>query len=505
MAVRCVVRERQYFDSVFLMRVADRIGREPGVGQVAAVMGTAANKELLAEAGFHCPEISGTGPNDLVIGVQGERDAELEALLARLDDWLAPERSAAEASRPRTLDQAVAQLAGANLAVISVPGQHAAREARRALDRGLHVFVFSDNVPLEAEIALKRYAAERGLVVMGPDCGTAIIAGKGLGFANVVRRGPIGVIGASGTGIQEVTTLLDRAGSGISHAIGTGSRDPSDDVGGGTTLAALDALDRDEGTQALVVVSKPPGRRTLALIRDRVARAAKPVVACFLGADVERGGAPWTVVRTLDAAATEALRLVSGGRGEVRKDGERAPQAEDATAPPAAPRRYVRGLFAGGSLCYQAQDIFGGAGIKVRSNAPLEGMLRLEDPRRSEGHTFIDLGADEFTRGRPHPMIDPRLRRERILAEAADPEVAVILLDVILGFGCAPDPGGDLADAIVHARRSGRLDVIASVIGTPADPQGLDRQVRALRDAGATVSGSSAEAARLAAAMVAGA
>lgn len=504
MRVRCAIRKGEYLDSIFLMRVADRISRQPGIGQVAAVMATPANKDLLAEAAFDAPEIAGAGPNDLVVCVRGDDTAALDAVLAGIDAWLAPEPSAPGAKRVRTLDEAIATLPGANLAVISVPGEHAAREARRALERGLHVFLFSDNVALQDEIALKALARERGLMVMGPDCGTAIVGGRGIGFANVVRRGPIGVVGASGTGIQEVTTLVDRAGYGISHAIGTGSHDPSDEVGAVSTLAAIDALDADPSTRVIVVVSKPPGPRTLRALEERIGAATKPVVACFLGVDVEAPGERWRSARTLDEAAAAAVALASGAPAPTVIDGPRLRDRGAELRAGMAPRqRWVRGLFAGGSLCYQAQHVFRHAGVRVRSNVPLEGGLRLDDPRRSVEHTFVDLGADEFTRGRPHPMIDARLRRERILAESADASVAVLLLDVLLGHGAAADPGGDLAGAIRDARdaaagRAGRLTVIASVIGTEADPQGLRRQTAVLEDAGAVTCASSAEAARLA-------
>jgi succinyl-CoA synthetase alpha subunit len=498
-----LVRKGQYHDSVFLMRVANKMAAEPGVTQVAAVMGTDANKELLREAGFEPPNASAAGPNDLVVGVQSESDESVARVLGRIDEWLRPDRPDAARRVSRRLADALEDLPAADLAVISVPGQYAAREARQAIERGLNVFLFSDNVPVEQEIELKRLAAERGVIVMGPDCGTAIVAGVGVGFANVVRRGPIGVVGASGTGIQEVTTLVHRAGSGVSHAIGTGSRDPTDEVGGVSTFAALDALEADASTRVVVLVSKPPGAATLARIRERLSGATKPVVACFLGVDVDAHGVRWTSAGTLDEAAAAALRLAGV---QPTRSPEPASDAAALRSRFAGRQRSVRGLFAGGSLCYQAQHIFRQAGIAVRSNAPID-PARGHDGAR-DGHILLDLGGDEFTRGRPHPMIDARLRRERIVTEGDDPATAVLLLDVILGYGAAADPGGDLVDAIVRARESARsrgddLVVIASVTGTEADPQGLDRQTAALASAGVVVCPSGAAAARLAAAAVA--
>lgn len=501
MRVATLVRKGQYYDSVFLMRVANKMAGEPGVTQVAAVMGTDANKDLLREAGFEAPDASAAGPNDLVVGVQAERDETIAGVLARLDEWLRPDRPQAQGHVPRRLAEALEVLPDADLAVISVPGQYAAREARQAIERGLSVFLFSDNVPVEQEIELKSLASERGVIVMGPDCGTAIIAGVGVGFANVVRRGPIGVAGASGTGIQEVTTLIHRAGSGVSHAIGTGSHDPSDEVGGVSTFAAIDALEADGATQVVVLVSKPPGRAMLARLEERVSRAKKPVVACFLGVDVEARGGRWSSAGTLDEAADAALRIVGVERQRSR---EAAPDPASLRSRLSRGQRNVRGLFAGGSFCFQAQHIFRRAGIAVRSNAPIDPAQRLDGA--PGGHIFLDLGGDEFTRGRPHPMIDARLRRERIVAEGNDPSTAVLLLDVLLGYGAAPDPGGDLVEAIVRARegarsRGGDVVVVASVTGTDGDPQGLERQTAALRSAGAIVCASSAEAARLAAAV----
>lgn len=502
------LRRNQYFDSVFLMRLASRLQQQPEIEQAGAVMGTPANKELLAEAGFRAAEIDEAGPNDLVVTVRAADAAVAGAALAKLDELLAASYQVARADSVRSLDEALHTLPEANVALISVPGEHAAREARLALERGLNVFLFSDNVPLDSELELKRLARERGLLVMGPDCGTAIVKGVGLGFANAVRRGPIGVVGASGTGIQEVTTLVHRGGSGISHALGTGSRDASDEVGGTSTLTALEALEEDAQTQVIALVSKPPGEDTLRHLKAAIDGCTKPVVSCFLGVEPRLAspepGSP--AVATLDEAARVAVRLATG----------HSPEAEAADLEPLLDRersrrgghqRYVRGLFAGGSFCYQAQLVLSRAGLEVRSNAPLQPWLQLADPRRSKGHSAVDMGADDFTRGRPHPMIDARQRQERILAEADDPETAVLLLDFILGYGSSSEPVGDLAPALAEARRrvEGRgdhLSVVASVCGTDGDPQDLGRQTELLRELGAVVLPSQAQAADFAARLV---
>ncbi len=509
MPTRAVVRKNAYFDSVFLMRVAKRISEQPGVLETAALMGTEKNKDLMATIGVQRPEIASATPNDLMVAVKAADDGILDAVLARLDEWLHQAPSASRAVI-RSLNDAVAQRPDANLAVISVPGQYAADEAARAMDHGLHVFLFSSNVSVEQELALKRRAAERSLLMMGPDCGTAIIGGVGLGFANAVRRGPIGVIGASGTGLQEFTVQVHRAGSGISHAIGTGGRDLTDAVGGLTALAAFDALEADAATQVIAVVSKPPGPRTLGRLMERIAASRKPVVTCLLGVrgDLPAEGGQSHAARTLDGAARLAARLASVNArvGDESSPIDRA-WVERQKSLLSREQKYIRGVFAGGTFCYQAQQVLQDAGLRVHSNAPLPGNPALEDPKRSVEHSIVDLGAEIFTDGRAHPMIDAGLRRERILAEARDPELAVLLLDFILGFGATEDPGGDLAGAIEEARRTaagrgGSLAVVASVCGTEGDPQDYGRQVRVLEEAGATVVSESSRAAGLAGLLV---
>ncbi len=500
MTIVHAVRPGEYHDSVFLMRVARELGGLPGVRDAAAVMATPANLALLDDAGLGGAALA-AGPDDLVFAVRADDPAAGEAALARIDGLLrATSPARVEGTNvPHTLDEALAQQPDTNLAVISVPGEHAADEAREALRRGLHVFLFSNRVSLEDEVALKLEAAERGLLVMGPDCGTAIIQGVGVGFANVVRRGPIGVVGAAGTGIQELTSLIDRAGSGVSHAIGTGTRDVSDAVGGATTIAALQALDADAGTAAIVVVSKPPQPRALRAIEQAAAAAAKPIVLCALGiAGDDVSGDGIVRAKTLDEAANLALDLAGTGRHLViERDGPTGAIARPQHA------GLLRGYFAGGTLCYQAQLVFRDAGVAVRSNTPIPGGERTGGDG-DDAHVIIDMGTDEFTTGRPHPMIDARYRSERILAAGTDPRVTVVLIDVVLGYGAADDPAGDLVRAIEGARASavnaGRsLAVIASVCGTDRDPQGRAGQIAKLEAAGATVASSAAAAARLAA------
>ena len=507
MPTETVVLPNRYFDSVFLMRVAKRLTGEPGVSQAAVVMGTPKNLQVLADAGYGGIDALGASANDLVVSLQADSWERARTVLESIDGWLQRDSGQAGASVVRSLDQALEMQPGSNLAVISVPGEYASRQAQRALEQGLNVFLFSDNVPIEEELSLKRYARSRGLLVMGPDCGTGMIGGAGIGFANAVRRGPIGVIGASGTGIQEVTCLVHRWGSGISHAIGTGSRDLSDAVGGISALQAIDALDADPATAVIVLVSKPPGMKTLPRISERVAGCSKPVVTCYLGLSEDRMDEGVTATRDLNSAAAAAVRLAGGN---VVLDGAldvTRVQLEHALL--GSQRRFVRGIFAGGTFCYQAQQVMRKAGLSILSNEPLQVDMQLPDSQRSSGHTLIDMGADEFTRGRPHPMIDSSLRAQRIVAEARDPELGVLLIDCILGYGASPDPAGELASAVREAkgiaeRRGGHVTVIASVCGTAEDTQGLEVQSRLLEEAGAIVFSSGFRAAKFAAALVSG-
>jgi FdrA protein len=507
---KTVILKNRYFDSVFLMQVARRIAGEPGIRDASALLGTEANRKVLAELGYGSAgrdtDFAGAGPNDLIIALEGEESA-VTAVVVDPEPWLhRPASSGPVAAEPRSIGEAAARLTGGGVAVISVPGEHAAREARAALREGLNVFLFSSNVSVADELSLKTEASRKGLIVMGPDCGTAFLCGAGIGFANVVRRGPIGVVGSSGTGMQEFTSMVHRAGSGISHAIGTGSRDLSDAIGGISTMAAIDALEGDRETRVVVVISKPSGENATSRLLERLGRAAKPVVLCLLG-DLQAAGSegPRTRIRrasTLDTAVVLALETVGSGAALIPfvADEVLRAKAADEVSRMLPGQRHVRGLFAGGTFCYQAQALFRDAGLVVSSNSPLPGMRELENPWKSSGDSLVDMGAELFVEGRPHPMIDSSLRRKRIELEGEDPSVALILLDFILGAVSSRDPVGDLADSVREARetmhkRGGHLCVAASICGTDGDAQGLAAQTRKLVDSGALVFPSAAEAA----------
>ena len=501
MITESALLENRYFDSVFLMRVSKRLCEQPGINYAALVMGTPKNVQILASAGYSGIDALGASSNDLVISIKADSVDTAQNIIDSLEKFLVRDTGKPSTRSVKTIDQALTQHPNSNLAVISVPGEFAAREARQALQSGLNVFLFSDNVSIEDELSLKRLASEKGLLVMGPDCGTSIVGGVGLGFANAVRRGKIGVIGASGTGTQEITSLAHRWGSGISHAIGVGGRDLSDDIGGISTLQAMDALDKDPNTAVILLISKPPGANTLTLVNHRIATCTKPVVTCYLGSDQNLVPSTdnVTTTRNLDSATTAAIRLAGGMR--VDEGNEITPESLQRERGKLKPnQKYVRGVFAGGTLCYQAQQVLRDAGLSVHSNEPLEKDKQLANSWESTEHTLVDMGADEFTEGKPHPMVDSSQRVERILSEAQDPTVAVILLDCILGYVASDDPGGEIAPAITQAKRTAKqrgdeLSVVVSVCGTELDLQDIDQQIAILEQAGAIVFKSGLQAA----------
>jgi FdrA protein len=486
MPLRALVRRSAYRDSMVLMRVAEAVRALPGVREAAALMGTPANHELMAAAGLATDETKDATAGDLVIAVLADTDAAAVAGVAEAERVLAERRPGAEASGSvlaRTLDAALRRLPDANLAAISVPGQYAAFEAQRALRRGLHVFLFSDNVSVDDEIALKRLAVERGLFCMGPDCGTAYLGGVGLGFANVVPRGRVGCVAASGTGLQAVASRLTALGEGVSHAIGVGGRDLSSEVGAAMTLPALEALAADATTEVVVVIGKPPAPAVVPRLEAAIARVAKPVVVCCLGAR-PAGSAAGLWVGTLDDAAELAVATLRGHAWSPRVFGDVGDvRARLARVP--STKGTILGLYTGGTLAHES-------GLVLE---PLVG---------ARAYRLIDLGADEFTRGRPHPMLDPDARAARVRRVGDDPDVAVLLLDLVLGRAVHPDPAAPLAAAVEEARHAaaahGRaLATVASIVGTDGDPQDVRRQAAVLEAAGVELLPSNAQAARFAA------
>ena len=488
-----------YVDSVRLLEATRAMREAPGVDWAWALMATPANLEVLFDEGV-TEGLDGASANDLVLAIKGT-DENLPAALLRAWAVLFEETGSATGAppadaRPAGLDDALASAPEANVAIVSVPGPYAALEAHKALSRGLHVLLFSDNVAVSDEIQLKRRARSLGRLVMGPGAGTAALAGVGLGFSNRVAPGPVGVVAAAGTGAQEVMTLLDRWGSGVSHVIGVGGRDLSADVGGIMAEAAIEALDRHDGTELTLLVSKPPAaavaERLLGTPRD------KPLVAALIGLDRPVHTAPGvTVCNTLEQGAVAAL----GRLGHPQPDPVGSIDAEVArlTTALSRSRRRMVGLFSGGTLAYEAMVIASRHIGPVYSNTPLEPSWGLPGP--ADAHVCLDLGEEEYTLGRPHPMIDPEARVELLRQQASDPTVAVVLLDVVIGDGAHPDPGSVLAPVAAELVAEGAA-VVAYVLGTDRDPQGFERQRDAMRKAGCLVADTGARAALAAAALV---
>ena len=537
MPIKARVKRNTYFDSITLMKIARSLTEMAGVEDAAAIMATEPNLQLLAEAGL-MPELqkgaigtNGAGPADVLLVVSAQDEASATAALEAAENRLSQRPFTASRQDdaitgpklPRSLEQAAQQQPEAGLAVISVPGPYAALESERALRAGLHVFLFSDNVPLEDEIALKRLAVERGLLLMGPDCGTAMLNGVGLGFVNVVPPGPIGIVGASGTGIQQVMSLIAQGNGGVSQVIGCGGRDLSEAVGAITTLQGLRMLQEDEQTQVIVLISKPPAPAVAGRVLEAALAALasnKPVIVSFVGADVEalqqrygqRMTKRMTIAHNLAEAAQAALAacgIDTLGQATGQTSTVAGEQMTTRTAPTDTGGRLV-GLFSGGTLCDETMHIWSDALGPIYSNIPLKPEWRLneEQPQEGEeqgqqgqqGHSAIDFGADEYTRGRPHPMIDPSLRLKRFQEEARNPRVRVILMDMVLGYCSHPDPAAVHVPAIRAARTQAASEgrpftCVISLCGTEGDPQRLSVQATQFREAGAEVFTSNAAAA----------
>lgn len=522
MAVRCVVKASQYYDSVTLMAVARDLRGFSGVEDAALLMGTDANKGLLTQADLFTSEADKATSNDLIIAIEAREDT-LEAAMAQAEMLLVTRGTQAATAgehQPRTLRTAVRSHPESNLAVISVSGQFAAAESWAALHQGLHVLLFSDNVSLVDEIALKRYAVDNDLLMMGPGAGTAIINGVALGFANAVPRGTVGIVSAAGTGLQEVSSLLAKQDVGVSQAIGVGGRDLSNEVGGMMLLHAMDALQEDPETKVIVAISKLPSVEVAEKVLEKLKAGKKSSVVAFMGEKLtthspisETGGTKIFMASTLKEASAAAVRLVQGGNlAEVRPQMQQEVddlqgRAESLRSQLKAEQKHLRGLFSGGTLCEEAIRIWGERLGAVWSNAPLKPEYKLLDVSQSYQHTALDLGEEEFTVGRPHPMIDNDLRIRRLMHEAGNPSVAGIQMDIVLGYGAHPKPASELAPAIERARQiaheEGRgLIVILSITGTESDPQNLSHQRAAFEKSGAIVLGNNADASHLAAMIV---
>ncbi len=512
--VKSEVLKDTYRDSAFLMRVSSTAISQPGISQASAMMATERNKELFLASGLMTSAIEAAGANDLALAVSGETEAVDEAvgnIMEQLKTTKVKSRaSSGNGLAPATIREAVAHDDGFNLAMISVPGAYAKYEAVQALKAGMNVMLFSDNIAMADELSLKRMASEKGLLVMGPDCGTALVGGTPLAFANQVRSGRITMVGGSGSGFQEVFCLLERMGVGIRNAFGTGGRDLKDEIGGISTLTALQMADADPETDLVIVVSKPPGKAVRAELLKIYAEMSKPVIVAYAGmvdtALEEQAGV--RCVRNLEDAATQAVTILnpeSSAVDRLEQEWSNLALAEK-TAANWTSEKFIRGVYGGGSLCYEAAgQVSSMVDADIHSNISVIGGKPLSCITTSIGHTFLDMGDDVFTLGRPHPMIAPELKMERITRELCDPETAVVLLDLIIGYGSHKEQARLLVEAKNNASgcaKSSDKVIIASVTGTDLDSPTRKSQVAELAENGIVVAPSNAAAATLAGRLV---
>lgn len=508
MTVKVRIDKNAYHDSVTLMSLSSKVASTDGVEDAVVSMGTQMNIDLLKNINLLTDEVKEATENDLIIAIRADNDDVIAESLELIDSELGSKKSSSKKSgdkKVESMNAALNSLSEANLAVISVPGEYAAREARISLNNGLNVMIFSDNVSVEDELKLKEIGREKGLLVMGPDCGTAIINNKGLCFANSVRKGNIGLVAASGTGLQEVSVQIDRMGHGITQAIGIGGRDLSEEIGGIMMLEAIDILEADENTKVITLISKPPAKSVQDKIMDKIDTISKPVVVCFLDGDaqsVESADVVFTKT-LLDAAVQSVKKIDSELEIDLAVTQDQLDWVGKESEKLSKDQKYIRGLFGGGTLTSETLSILRSKNEKVKSNVAKRSEEKLKDLSRSDGHTLLDMGEDEFTQGRPHPMIEPSLRNERILIEANDPETAVLLLDFEIGFGSHEDPVGESIDVLQEAKEiaedAGRyLPIITYICGTEKDKQGYNLQKEKLEKIGAFVASSNSEAAKIA-------
>ena len=501
-AVKIVVEKNLMRDSLQLMKISEELKKLPGVIEAVVAMGTETNKEIARDLGVYTPELEEVGEDDLFIAIKAQDEEALQKAIEQAREWLTKPPESGE-TEFIDIDMALSALPDANLALVSVPGEYARDVSMKFLEKGIHVHLFSDHVPKEHEVELKKYAYEKGLLVLGPGAGTSIINGVAIAFANAVRRGPIGIVAAAGTGLQEVSTLIHRMGLGVSQGLGVGGGDVKDYVGGIMTKLAFKMLDQDPETSVLTFVSKPPDQATMESILGFLSdETSKPIVLGIMGkVDLKipenlRGRT--LVARTLHATALGSVKLVDEGLYSKRHENLTIPF--DTLREKLAPyweklsekQKYIRGLFTGGTLTSEALMLMDALGLEMYSNAPLKGQKKLEDPFKSVQNTIVDLGEEEFTAGRAHPMIDPTIRRIRLIEEAKDPETAVVLMDFVLGYGSNPDPVGAHLDAIKKAKEIARnqgneLIFVAYVLGVEEDPQRMSDQVAKLEKAGVIV------------------
>ena len=504
------VIKNAYYDSVTLMSTTVSIKKALKLKDLVMFMGTDMNKDMMDSVGLYHKKFNDATPNDLLIGVDMNEaiDGWVDQVLDKLNNKDMKSQDDTKTTY-KTISQAK-QAKDSNIAIISVPGIYAANEAYKALENNMHVMLFSDNVSVKDEIGLKDLAIKKDLLLMGPDCGTAIINGKGLCFANQVNRGSIGLVAASGTGLQEVTVIIDRFGGGISQAIGVGGRDLSEAVGGKMMLKSIDALSEDDETKVIVLISKPPHQTVLDKILSKIKSVNKPVVVCLLDAVVDETLKDVHFVSTLTEAAQKALALSDIKTPNLMAIDEETKRLIDKEcALKNKSQNKIKGLFCGGTLTAETLSVLRVKVGNITSNVAKKKEEKMYDPMISSGHNLVDLGDDVFTQGKPHPMIEPMIRLDRIIEEAKNPETSVILLDFELGLGSHEDPVGvtieTIDEAINIAKKDQRhLSFVAYVCGTDKDQQNLEKSEALLKAHDVIIAKTNAHAALIAAEIVGG-
>jgi succinyl-CoA synthetase alpha subunit len=502
------IRKNAYYDSVTLMLISKEIKNIEGVTEALVGMGTELNKELTVNLKLVTEDLESISANDFYIAAEVDSDDIMTLVVETVNELLTKKKvESGSEYQPVSLNAAMEMQPDANMVVVSIPGKYAEEEVNKLLDKDLNVMLFSDNVSVESELKLKQKAVEKGLLMMGPDCGTAIINGVPLAFANVVKKGNIGVVGASGTGTQEVTCLIDQMGAGVSQVIGTGGRDLKSEIGGLMMIQGMEALMADPATEVIVLISKPPAPEVAEKILQLTKKTDKPVVVDFIGGDqkmIEAAGAyPCT---TLEDAALKAIALsrkeTPNKFSDFTIDQKKVETyLKDGLMKIKSDQVFLRGLYTGGTLADEAMKMLGHTFGGIYSNIPLEPEYELDSLSKLTGHVCLDLGEDQFTVGRPHPMIDPSTRSDRFETDI-DGQVAVVLVDVVLGFGSHLDPAAEVATSITAVRenlsKKGKdVFVVASITGTVGDPQGLNESRETLEKAGIVVMPSNAQAVRL--------
>ena len=490
MVIKNYILKNCYYDSVFLMRLARKLSEKDNVGNVSIGMGTPLNKDTIIDLGLNTDDLEKAGPNDLIIAIKATDERVCENAKEEFFTLVNERDTSALKNAFRTIAGAKSAVSDANLAVISVAGEYAATEAKRALQNDMNVFMFSDNVPLEDEVELKKLALSKNKFMMGPGCGLSFINGVAIGLCSMVNRGDIGLAGASGSGIQEVMILVHRNGFGISHAIGTGGRDMSDEVGGISMIQSIRALEADERTRVIALISKPPAKSALITVIDEIKKCSKPVVVHFLNGDnkfLKENGILYS--ESFDNTAKMVMELSCGHEVKLKKvfDSDIDVLSEVKKFSPS--QKYIRAILCGGSLADEMQIICNSKNRKIYSNVAFDSELLLDDPYTSIENTVIDIGDEVFTKGRAHVAIDPTARVNRFIKEARDPETAVIYLDFLLGYALHTDPASIMAEVIIEektrAASEGRhLCVIATICGSDMDPQNFSKQAQILKDAG---------------------